>query len=129
MAVPDAPNPVPLDPAVTTSRKELPVAAVPATRRFLPLTALVELAPTFSFVLEVSDRESSGGGRDLAGGILNEATPRLEKSSILTGSLDSSSRIACSDRCRAWVAFKRPFRCAVTASELHRILASARKMV
>jgi hypothetical protein len=51
----------PLDPAVTTSRRELPIAVVPATRRFFPLTVLPEPAPIFSFVLEASDRESSAG--------------------------------------------------------------------
>ena len=51
----------PLDPTVMTSRRELPVAVVPATRRFFPLTVLAELAPIFSFVLEASDRESSAG--------------------------------------------------------------------
>lgn len=61
LALPDPPATVPLDPAVTTSRKELPVTAVFPTRRPLPLVAvkLLEL-PSFSLVLEASDLESSG---------------------------------------------------------------------
>ena len=62
--------PLLLGPAVTTSRRELPPAAVPGTRRFLPLGAVELLAAAFSFVLDASDRESSGGGLDLGGGML-----------------------------------------------------------
>ena len=48
-------------PAVTTSRRELPGAALPPGRRPLPLTALEMLVvPTFSLVLDASDLESSG---------------------------------------------------------------------
>lgn len=68
-AVFEAPAPVPGMPAVTTSRRELPPAPLPATRRPLPLEAGFEVVPTFSFVLEASDLESSGGGRDLGGAI------------------------------------------------------------
>jgi len=59
LALPDAPATVPLGPAVTTSRNELPV---PGT---LPLKGAF-----FSFVLDASDLESSGGGRDLGGGMV-----------------------------------------------------------
>jgi hypothetical protein len=48
-----------LCPAETTSRSELPVPAVPPTRRALPLGALEEPAQAFSFVLDDSDLESS----------------------------------------------------------------------
>lgn len=54
-------------PAVTTSRSELTPVVLPGTRRFLPLRAVELLAPTFSFVLDASDLESSGGGLDLGG--------------------------------------------------------------
>jgi hypothetical protein len=56
-----------LGPAVTTSRNELPPVVLPGTRRFLPLRGVELLTPTFSFVLEASDLESSGGGLDLGG--------------------------------------------------------------
>lgn len=59
-----------LGPAVTTSRRELPPVVIPGTRRILPLGAAELLAAAFSFVLEASDRESSGGGLDLGGGML-----------------------------------------------------------
>ena len=61
LAVPDPPVPVPIGPAVTTSRKELPVTVGLPTRRPLPLmaTTLLEV-PTFSLVLDASDLESSG---------------------------------------------------------------------
>lgn len=68
-AVLEVPGPVPLVPAVTTSRRELPPAPFPATRRPLPLEVGFEVVPTFSFVLEASDLESSGGGFDLGGAI------------------------------------------------------------
>jgi len=68
-AVLEAPAAVPLVPAVTTSRNELPPAPFPATRRPLPLETGAVVVPTFSFVLEASDLESSGGGLDLGGAI------------------------------------------------------------
>ena len=68
-AVFEAPAPVPLVLAVTTSRRELPPAPFPATRRPLPLEVGCEVVPTFSFVLEASDLVSSGGGLDLGGAI------------------------------------------------------------
>lgn len=71
LAFPDAPACVPFGPAVTTSRKELPVTALLATRRPLPLMEAIALELTFSFVLEASDLESSGWGRALGGGILD----------------------------------------------------------
>ncbi len=58
-----------LDPAVTTSRNELPPVVLPGTRRFLPLRAVELLVGTFSFVLDASDLESSGGGLDRGGAI------------------------------------------------------------
>ena len=67
LELPDAPPPLPLGPAVTTSRRELPVTALLATR--LPLPLKVDIALDFSFVLDASDRESSGCGRGLGGGI------------------------------------------------------------
>jgi len=60
LALPDPPATVPLGPAETTSRKELPVTAGFPTRRPLPLMVVKLLEPTFSFVLEASDLESSG---------------------------------------------------------------------
>jgi hypothetical protein len=60
LAVPSTPTAVPLGPAVTTSRRELPAAMLPAGRRPLPLRALAVLVATFSFVLDASDLESSG---------------------------------------------------------------------
>lgn len=68
-AVLEEPPLVPLGPAVTTSRSKLPAAVLPATRRPLPLRAVFVVVPTFSFVLEASDLESSGGGLDLGGAI------------------------------------------------------------
>lgn len=60
LAPPDTPATVPPGPAVITSRRELLVAAEFPTRRPLPLMAIKLLDPTFSFVLEASDLESSG---------------------------------------------------------------------
>lgn len=60
LAVASAPTAVPFGPAVTTSRRELPVAIFPPGRRPLPLRALAVLVATFSFVLDASDLESSG---------------------------------------------------------------------
>jgi hypothetical protein len=60
LALPDPPATVPLGPAVTTSRKELPITALLATRRPLPLMVAIALGLIFSFVLEASDLESSG---------------------------------------------------------------------
>lgn len=73
--VPDPTATVPLCPAVTTSRRELPVTAPFPTRRPLPFTAAtVPAVPIFSFVLDASDLESSGWGLlDLAGGILSDS--------------------------------------------------------
>lgn len=59
LALPDPPACVPLGPAVTTSRKELPVTAL-ATRRPLPLMEAIALGLIFSLVLDASDLESSG---------------------------------------------------------------------
>jgi hypothetical protein len=70
LAVPSTPTAVPLGPAVTTSRRELPAAMLPAGRRPLPLRALAVLVATFSFVLDASDLESSGWGLAREGGIL-----------------------------------------------------------
>lgn len=67
---PDPPAGVPLGPAVTTSRRELPVTALLATRRPLPLTLAIVPGLVLSFVLDASDLESSGWGRDLGGGML-----------------------------------------------------------
>jgi hypothetical protein len=58
-----------LEPAVITSRSELPPVVLPGTRRLLPLRAVELLAGTFSFVLDASDLESSGGGLDRGGAI------------------------------------------------------------
>jgi hypothetical protein len=68
----DTPSAVLLCPAVTTSRRELPGAAVPPIRRPLPLIALGMLAPTFSLVLDASDLESSGWARGREGGIVQK---------------------------------------------------------
>jgi len=72
-----------LGPAVTTSRNELPPVVLPGTRRFLPLRAIELLAPTFSFVLEASDLESSGGGFDLGGAISGDLIDRMSEKYIL----------------------------------------------
>ena len=66
---PDAPAIATRGPAATTSRRELPVAALLATRRPLPLMVAIVLGMIFSLVLLASDLESSGCGRDLGGGI------------------------------------------------------------
>lgn len=47
-------------PAVTTSRRELPVVVLAAMRLPLLFGAEVVVAVTFSFVLDASDLESSG---------------------------------------------------------------------
>jgi hypothetical protein len=61
LALPDPPAIVPLGPAVTTSRNELPTVFALATRRPLPLiTARLLEVPIFSLVLDASDLESSG---------------------------------------------------------------------
>jgi hypothetical protein len=72
-----------LGPAVTTSRNELPPVILPGTRRFLPLTAVELLAPTFSLVLEASDLESSGGGLDLGGAMPEDDIDRGSEEYIL----------------------------------------------
>lgn len=58
--------------AVATSRNELPTTALLPTRRPLPFNTLLVVAPALSLVLDASDLESSGGGRDLGGAIWEE---------------------------------------------------------
>jgi hypothetical protein len=70
-------------PAVTTSRSELAPVVLPGTRRFLPLRPVELLAPTFSFVLDASDLESSGGGFDLGGAISRYDIDRVSEECIL----------------------------------------------
>ena len=60
LAIPEPPVIVLFGAAVTTSRKELPVAVLPAIRRPLPFKAVKVLVLSFSFVLDASDLESSG---------------------------------------------------------------------
>jgi hypothetical protein len=60
LALPDTPLVIPFGPAVTTSRKELPITVLLATRRPLPLMVFDALGLIFSFVLDASDLESSG---------------------------------------------------------------------
>jgi len=75
-----------LGPAVTTSRSELPPVVLPGTRRFLPLGAVELVAPTFSFVLDASDLESSGGGLDLGGAMPRDEIDRVSEEYILAQS-------------------------------------------
>jgi len=56
--------------AVVTSRNELPVATLLVMRRPLPFVVLIVLFPSFSLVLDASDLESSGAGRDFGGGMV-----------------------------------------------------------
>lgn len=67
---PDVPATAVLEPAVTTSRRELPPVVAPPIRRPFPFGFAIVLVPGFSFVLEASDLESSGGGLDLGGAIV-----------------------------------------------------------
>lgn len=71
---------------MTTSRRELPPVVLPGTRRFLPLGAVELLAPTFSFVLDASDLESSGGGLDLGGAMSRDEIYRILEEYILVES-------------------------------------------
>jgi hypothetical protein len=57
-------------PTFELSLKELFIPKPLATRRVLPFTARPTTFPSFSLVLEASDRESSGAVRGFAGGIL-----------------------------------------------------------
>lgn len=56
-------------PEVTTSRSELPVAVLAATRRF-PFGAVAEVGAAFSLVLEAVEVASSGWARGLEGGMV-----------------------------------------------------------
>lgn len=62
-----APPAVPLGPTFTTSLRALPPDGFPATRRPLPLETCAWFVAVFSFVLDVSDLESSTWGLDLGG--------------------------------------------------------------
>jgi len=68
---------------VTTSRSELPPVVLPGTRRFLPLRVVELLAPTFSFVPDASDLESSGGGLDFGGAMPRDEIDRIFEDYIL----------------------------------------------
>jgi hypothetical protein len=68
---------------VTTSRSELPPVVLPGTRRLLPLRVVELLAPTFSFVLDASDLESSGGGLDFGGAMSRDEIDRIFEEYIL----------------------------------------------
>jgi len=82
---------------VTTSRSELVPVVLPVTRRFLPLRAVELLAPTFSFVLDASDLESSGGGLDLGGAISRYEIDRVPDEYIFV----QSGRFAAMDHLTA----------------------------
>jgi hypothetical protein len=64
-------------PTFALSRKELFIPKPLATRRVLPFTARPTTFPSFSLVLEVSDRESSGAVRGFAGGIFGGLSVNL----------------------------------------------------
>ena len=68
---------------MTTSRSELPPVVLPGTRRVLPLRVVELLAPTFSFVLDASDLESSGGGLDFGGAMSRDEIDGIFEEYIL----------------------------------------------